>query len=82
MFDTSKLDRIMEDKRFQLELKRQFLLKKVLRWLDNNGLEYGIDRAYVFGSVTQPHRFTDNSDVDVAVETIKADSYFLVINSV
>lgn len=80
MFKTSKLDQILENKRFQLESKRKYLLEKTLHWLDSYGSEYGIDSAYVFGSVTQPYRFTDNSDIDVAVTTIKPESYFLVIS--
>jgi predicted nucleotidyltransferase len=38
--------------------------------------QYGINRAYLFGSLTRPYRFTERSDVDVAVESIDSESFF------
>ena len=40
-------------------------------WLQVNAARYGFDRGYVFGSVTECDRFTQYSDVDLAVETHK-----------
>lgn len=78
-FNTSKLDEILCDRSLQNERERQALLQKILEWLDKNGLQYGIQTAYIFGSLTQPQRFHQNSDIDIAVEQINPDDFFAVI---
>ncbi|NJM85279.1 MAG: nucleotidyltransferase domain-containing protein, partial [Leptolyngbyaceae cyanobacterium RM2_2_21] len=45
-------------------------------WLQQNAARFGIDEGYLFGSVTQPGRFTQHSDVDVAIESIAAGQPF------
>ncbi len=69
-FDTSLLDQVLCDRRSHLEQARQELLRQTLDWLAQHGEEYGIRQAYVFGSVICPGRFTERSDVDIAVERI------------
>ncbi|WP_027255499.1 nucleotidyltransferase family protein [Planktothrix agardhii] len=78
-FETSKLDQIIRDRYEQNERERQNLLQKVVEWLDEHGLQYGIQTAYIFGSLTQPQRFHQNSDIDIAVEQINPDDFFAVI---
>ncbi|APB33961.1 signal peptidase II [Gloeomargarita lithophora Alchichica-D10] len=78
-FNTSKLDQILGDRALQNEEERQDLLQKIMKWLDKNGLEYGIYTAYIFGSLTQPQKFHHNSDIDIAVEQINPDDFFAVI---
>ncbi len=79
-FSSEKLDKIISDRRLKLEKERQLILKKTQEWLDNYGSEYGIKKAYIFGSVTYPNKFHQNSDVDVAVEEINAEKHFLAIS--
>ncbi len=79
VFNTDKLDQILDDCRLENEKGRQALLQKVMQWLDDHGLEYGIRSAYVFGSLSQPYRFHPNSDIDLAVEQIHAADLFAVI---
>jgi predicted nucleotidyltransferase len=79
-FSTTKLDQILADQLLQTEKERQFLLQKTLNWLDKFGSKYGIQKAYIFGSLTQPKRFNRQSDIDVAVEQINPDDYFSVIS--
>ncbi len=69
-FDTSLLDRILIERQQQRERERQQVLQQVLAWLQTSGVCYGIESAYLFGSVTQPGRFHENSDVDLGVEAI------------
>ena len=38
--------------------------------------EYGIKRAFLFGSLLDKTRFTDRSDVDLAVEGLKKAAFF------
>lgn len=80
IFSTSKLDKILSDRRLKNEQDRQFLLKKTQKWLNEYGKKYGIDHAYIFGSVTTPYRFNHQSDIDLAVENINLDDFFLVIS--
>jgi uncharacterized protein len=64
------LDQVLAERRQQNEQTRQQVLQQVLDWLHSSGDRYGIEFAYLFGSVTQPGRFHEHSDVDLAVETI------------
>lgn len=43
-------------------------LRSVLRQL------VPLDQVVVFGSLTKPHRFTDTSDIDIALETEPAET--------
>ncbi|MFM6190665.1 MAG: nucleotidyltransferase family protein [Planktothrix sp.] len=79
-FNTAKLDEILSNKRFRLEKERQFLLNKTLEWLEEFGAKYGIEQAYIFGSVTESNRFHDQSDIDVAVEQINPEYFFSAIS--
>ncbi len=79
-FSSQKLDKIISDRRLKLEEERKLILKKTQEWLDNNASEYGIKKAYIFGSVTYPNKFNENSDVDLAVEEINAEKHFLAIS--
>jgi predicted nucleotidyltransferase len=79
-FPTPELDRIIAARDKQREEERQTLLAKTQQWLDENGVEYGIDRAYIFGSVTRPYKFHPDSDVDIAVENIDPKQHFDAIS--
>jgi uncharacterized protein len=79
-FNTNKLDQILANRHLEAEKERQYLLNKTLNWLDTFGSQYGIQKAYIFGSLTQPQKFTHQSDIDIAVEQINPDDFFLVIS--
>ena len=76
VFDTSLLDEVRQRQRAQLEKERQTLLAAVLRLLDERGSDYGIQQAYIFGSLVMPGRFGPDSDVDIAVEQIEPARFF------
>lgn len=82
MFNTAQLDQILQDRALHNERVRQDLLQQVLTWLDDHGLRYGIQQAYLFGSLTQPHRFHQHSDIDIAVEQVNSADFFTVIGSI
>ncbi|MGL4502622.1 MAG: nucleotidyltransferase family protein, partial [Planktothrix sp.] len=73
------LDKALTEKRLRLEQERQTLLNQTLQWLDEFGANYGIKKAYIFGSVTRPYKFHDQSDIDIAVEQINAKDFCSVI---
>ena len=79
-FSTSKLDQILRDRREKCEQERQQLLQKTQAWLEEFACEYGIETAYIFGSVTRPYKFRQNSDVDLAVEEIDPIAHFSAIS--
>ncbi len=63
-FDTALLDEALARRRAAREDARQATLVAVQRLLGELAPRYGIRRAYIFGSVTQPGHFTEKSDVD------------------
>ena len=71
VFPTPLLDARLAREKKQNEEIRQQLLQQTLDWLKNNAQRYGVNGGYVFGSVTIPGRFTQRSDIDLAVETHK-----------
>lgn len=74
-FPTPLLDARIAREKKQNEADRQRLLPATVKWLEENAARYGIDRGYVFGSVTECDRFTQYSDTDLAVETHNADRF-------
>ena len=79
-FSSEKLDKIISDRRLKLEEERKHILKKTREWLDKNGSDCGIEKAYIFGSLTYTNKFRQDSDVDLAVETINPGKHFLAIS--
>lgn len=79
-FDTSRLELALEERKARLEQERQTLLQKTLALLDKIGPEYGIGKAYLFGSLVEPGHFSPESDVDIAVEQIDPDRFFEAIS--
>lgn len=57
----------IERRRTANEDERRRLLANLLAWLDAHAPEYGIDEAWVFGSLTRPGRFGTHSDIDLAL---------------
>ena len=75
-FPTPLLDARLAREKEQNERERQQLLPLALAWLQAHGLDYGISRGYLFGSVTEPGRFTQSSDIDIAVDTWETGNIF------
>jgi predicted nucleotidyltransferase len=75
-FDTSVLDQALKDRRTRWEQQRQAVLTHLMRWLDDHGRSFGLKQLYVFGSLAQPGRFHDGSDVDVAVLELPDEQFF------
>jgi hypothetical protein len=80
-FNTYLLDEAIIRRKQALERERQITLEQVKQWLSTNGSKYNIDRAYLFGSLIRPGRFTLQSDVDVAVESIEPEDLFMAMTA-
>lgn len=78
-FDTVILDQAIADKQARDEEERLATLAQLLSILESVAGEYGIQRAYIFGSLVHPGRFRPDSDVDIAVEQELAANYFAVL---
>ena len=74
-------DAAIARRRQENEQMRLRLMELTLQWLQDQAESYGIDRAYLFGSLTRPYRFRADSDVDVAVEQVNPERFFEAIAS-
>ena len=70
-FPTPLLDARLAKQKVANEQARQQVLQMTQQWLSDNAARYGIESGYIFGSVLVPGRFSDRSDIDLAVETHK-----------
>jgi len=80
-FDTYLLDQALARRREAQEHSRRHMLDRVLRLLDEMGPQCNIHHAYIFGSVTRPYRFSEDSDVDIAVEPVPPEQFFAAIGA-
>ena len=75
-FHTTLLDRCLWKKHCEQERMRKEALERLLNVLPSLSKKYGIQRAYVFGSILKNGRFHARSDVDVAVKGLSNAKYF------
>ncbi len=75
------LDAALDRQRRVNEQERLALIDRALAWLDTHGQSYGINQAYLFGSVLRPGQFTEHSDLDLAVEQIEPTLLFSAISA-
>jgi hypothetical protein len=80
-FKTYFLDEAIIRRKQTLEQERQKTFEQVKQWLAANGQKYGIEQAYLFGSLIRPHHFKQQSDVDLAVESIKPENFFMAMTA-
>lgn len=78
---TYLLDEALIRRKKALEEERQVTVKLVKQWLEVNGRQYGIQQAYLFGSLIRPNRFQKTSDVDLAVESINPEQMFMAMTA-
>lgn len=74
-FNTSLLDQALTNRQSRQEKARRILLKRVLALLDELTERYDLRRAYIFGSLVQPGRFSASSDVDIAVPKLPSERW-------
>ena len=69
-FPTPLLDRKLAEQCEQSERDRQYLRQAALTWLQQNAARFGIEQGYLFGSIVQAGRFSPDSDLDLAVDSL------------
>ena len=75
-FRTELLDAVRARRQADGEAQRLATLERIIQWLTTEGSRYGINEAFIFGSVIRPYHFTERSDVDVAVEQMGVEAFF------
>jgi predicted nucleotidyltransferase len=75
-YDTSVLDRALAERCAEWERRRVATLATVLTTLQEVLPQFGVDEAYVFGSLAQPGRYHERSDIDIAVQWKEEGSFF------
>lgn len=75
-FKTTILDRYLRQERRAREKKRRETIQQVRRLLPRLAAKYGLQRAFLFGSVTKAGRFRERSDLDIAVFGLADEDYF------
>ena len=72
------METILKKRRRELDIKRYkdacTKLKKAVDFL----YKMGAAEVYTFGSITDPERFTEHSDIDIAVKGINKDKHLTV----
>lgn len=76
MSTTYLLDKFLKEKRSQREKVRREMIKKVNVALKKLASQIPFDEAYLFGTITRPYRFLENSDIDIAFLGLKDENYF------
>lgn len=79
-FPTPLLDQKIAERKIVNEADRQHLLQEARLWLEQNAIRFGFQQGYLFGSMTQPGRFSQFSDLDLAVDSLKHGDPFGLIS--
>lgn len=79
-FSTYLLDEAIIRKTNEREKLRLDVLKKLHYIIGKLHLEVPFKEAYIFGSVTKPYEFLENSDADIGFLGLK-DEYFFKITT-
>ncbi|MCS6936252.1 MAG: nucleotidyltransferase domain-containing protein [Candidatus Bipolaricaulota bacterium] len=75
-FSTHILDRALERRRERREQLRQELIHTVYEALAELSQEVIFTEAYLFGSLTRPERFSEESDIDIAFVGLRDEDFF------
>ena len=75
-FSTHLLDEALARKRREREELRRRVLTQAFVALDELSQEIPFFEAYLFGSVVKPHKFREDSDVDVAILVLPDEHFF------
>ena len=75
-FDTSVLEQASTKRKSRQEADRQALLTRVISTLYQPARSYPFTQGIIFGSLIQPGRFHENSDIDIAVIDLPGEHFF------
>lgn len=78
-YSTYLLQEIEAQRKNDLEMKRQDILKQCIETLRDYFSPLHVKSLYITGSVLLPYKFRSQSDIDVAVEGLPDEVYFRAI---
>ncbi len=70
------LDKVIEEKKREAEYTRKKLICRVFKALECASVRFGFKKAYIFGSISKKDRYTEYSDIDIAIENIYPPVFF------
>ena len=76
------IDRIIEKQRADRENERKQVFSSLKEILGELAPRYDFSDAYIFGSVVRAGRFRRDSDVDIAVFSLKDQHFFRLMSEV
>lgn len=69
------LDRVIEERRREREYLRLNTLQICKEALKSLSERIEFEFAYIFGSIVKPYRFTEFSDVDIAIQGLDSSNF-------
>jgi len=79
MTQTYLLDKILKRKGMDRERLRLISIEKVKKILKEMSETISFDKAYLFGTITKPYRFSEESDIDIAFVGLRDADFFLAL---
>lgn len=70
----------IEERRNRRESLRKETLHKIFEALDSLYERVRFDKAFLFGSVTEPYAFYENSDIDIGFLGLRDEDFFFAIS--
>jgi predicted nucleotidyltransferase len=81
-FSTHILDEAIEQKNKKREKLRLQLMEKLFETFDKLSSDISFNEAYLFGSITKPYKFTEESDIDIGFIGLKDEYYFKAMSCI
>jgi len=76
---TYLLDKFLEDKALRREELRLAIIDKTKDILKEASSLFDFREAYLFGTITKPYRFHEDSDVDIGFVGLKDEHFFSIL---
>lgn len=69
-------DKVIEKQKAERERERERVLSNLKDILEELAPKYSFSKAHIFGSIVKAGRFRRNSDVDIAIFSLKDEHFF------
>jgi len=79
MNQTYLLDKVLQRKKVEREKLRLMSIEKVKKVLKKMSENISFKEVYLFGTITKPYRFSEESDIDIAFVGLRDDDFFFVL---
>lgn len=76
MSQTYLLDKVLQRKSIERERLRLASIEKAKKILKEMSKSIAFEKVYLFGTITKPYRFSEESDIDIAFVGLKDEDFF------